>query len=73
MFNIAYIVEGVQKKNSKRNETMFYMASIRTPNRSKMVNFCLVQHKKISFSKVLGKLGRWKLRGKIGLRLSQIK
>ena len=25
------------------------------------------------FSKVLGKLGRWKLRGKIGLRLSQIK
>ena len=27
----------------------------------------------ICFSKVLGKLGRWKLRGKIGLRLSQIK
>ena len=25
------------------------------------------------FSKVLGKLGRWKLRGKIGLRFSQIK
>ena len=28
---------------------------------------------KYRFSKVLGKLGRWKLRGKIGLRFSQIK
>ena len=25
------------------------------------------------FSKVLGKLGKWKLRGKIGLRFSQFK